>query len=380
MVNIVFFVSDGLTEYNSSRWRASSFYNALNNNGNSNAKVRLGYAQSWMNQDDIAEKLCNWADVISIQRIGIDKTIDLAKKWRAKGKSVVIDYDDDYFRINKSNAAYKFWGNGKVDFTMQDGYKFETTMKVHPITQFVSGLQSVSGVTMPSRLLAQDAKRFTPCSWFLPNYIEKRLYPVFNDKNSGDEIVIGWGGSLSHIESFEYSGIIPALKNVIQDNIYLLIVGDDRVVKKLKEKGVSSKNIRFHPYVPYDRWWKTLLFYDIGIAPLAQEYDMRRSYIKVAEYMAMGIPFVATDGAPYREDFIQECEYGTFVGQGDPDKGDRQSPIEWEKALKFTIENHKERKELARKNRKKYYDILDINNNDNIKSIVKIFEEINESV
>ena len=373
-MNILYFIADGPNEYNSSRWRVSSPYNAINKRDWKH-KARIASSKIWMDQTDEAKELCQWADLISIQRVGIDKSIPAIKYWRSRGKAVVIDYDDDYFRINKSNAAFKFWGEGMVDITVNDGHKFQTPMNTHPVVQFIEGLKSCTAATMPSELLARDARAFTD-SFFIPNYIEKSLYPVRNKKElDPNKIVIGWGGSLSHIESFEHSGVVPALKNILdsRNNVYLLIVGDERVVTKLKELGVRGDRIIYHPYVPYDRWYQTLQLYDIGIAPLAQEYDMRRSWIKVVEYMSMGIPFVATDTAPYQNQRIRHhCRTGLFVKQGD--KASDSNEHEWERALLGAITNLKELKEKAQQDSDEHYFNFEIETN--VESILKIYQEI----
>lgn len=375
VMNILYFVADGINEYNSSRWRVSTPYNAINGR-NWEHKARIASAQDWLKQSEEAIKLCQWADLISIQRVAIATSLESVRHWRSQGKAVIIDYDDDYFRINKSNAAYKFWGKGNVDITSADGLKFESPMETHPVYQFIEGLKACTAATMPSSLLAKDAREYTP-AYLVPNFFEKRLYPEQN-KRPYDEnrIVIGWGGSLSHLESFEHSGVIPALKNILaeRENVYLLIVGDERVTKKLKELGLREDRLLHHPYVSYDRWYKTLQLYDIGIAPLAMEYDMRRSWIKVAEYMIMGIPFVATNGEPYFYEEIGNPVSGLFVSQGDSDKSDKPNQVDWEKCLKATIDNLEPLKESAQENSDTFFKVFDIENN--VESMIEVYQEI----
>lgn len=375
-MNILYFIADGPNEYNSSRWRVSSVYNAINGRDWGH-NARIASTRKWMEQDDETKELCRWADLISIQRVGIDKSIPAIKYWRSQGKAVIIDFDDDYFRINKSNAAFKFWGEGMVDITVTDGRQFQSPMTTHPIVQFIEGLKASTAATMPSELLAKDASKYTN-TFFVPNYPERLLYPQQNRKTLDPEkIVIGWGGSLSHIESFEHSGIVPALKNILgtMDNIYLLIVGDERVIKKLKELGVRGDKILFHSYVPYDRWYQTLQLYDIGVAPLAEEYDMRRSWIKVMEYMIMGIPFVATDTAPYENPRIRHnARTGMFISQGD--KASNANPIAWENALMGIIGKMPDIKNKAEEDSIEHYENFLIDNN--IESIVEIYKQIIE--
>jgi glycosyltransferase involved in cell wall biosynthesis len=41
--------------------------------------------------------------------------------------------------------------------------------------------------------------------------------------------------------------------------------------------------------------------FDIGVAPLHGPYDQRRSWIKGLEYLLAGVPWVGTQGEPYRD-------------------------------------------------------------------------------
>lgn len=376
-MNILYFVADGPNEYNSSRWRVSTQYNAIKLLSNGKDDARIMSSRLWMDPTELTKNNCRWADLIVIQRVAIEKSIPAIQYWRSQGKAVVVDFDDDYFRINRSNAAFKFWGNGLVDITSADGVRFESPMQKHPLIQFIQGLKTCTAATMPSELLAQDTRRYTH-SFFVPNYIEKIIYPKINHKPfDWDKVIIGWGGSLSHIESFEFSGIIPALRSIFGNypNVYLMIVGDERVVKKLTEMGISKDRIIYRPYVPYDRWYETLLEYDIGIAPLAQEYDMRRSWIKAVEYMSLGIPFVATDTAPYQNPRIRHStRTGRFVHQGQ--NADEQNPREWENALTAAILNLKGLKAIAQEDAERHYRDFDIMTN--IESVLDTYREIVE--
>jgi glycosyltransferase involved in cell wall biosynthesis len=375
MAKIAYFVADGPNEYNSSRWRVSTQYNAIKMLNNGIDDARILSSRLWMDPNDYAKATCHWSDLIVVQRVAIEKSIPAIKFWRQQGKAVVIDFDDDYFRINRGNAAYKFWGNGMIDVVASDGVTFESQMEVHPLTQFIQGLKACTAATMPSELLALDTQRYAN-AFFIPNYLEKIIYPKINRKPfDWNKIVIGWGGSLSHIESFEHSGVADALRNILAKylNVHLMIVGDQRVVNKLAENGIPKERIIYRPYVPYDRWYETLLEYDIGIAPLAQEYDMRRSWIKAAEYMSLGIPFVATDTAPYQNTRIRHStRTGRFIYQGplasDPNPG------EWESALTAAILNLKELKAKAQEDAKRHYEEFDIMNN--IDSVLDTYREI----
>jgi glycosyltransferase involved in cell wall biosynthesis len=149
---------------------------------------------------------------------------------------------------------------------------------------------------MPSAQLAEDWRSYTE-TYYLPNYMElDRYLEVIPQPH--EDVIIGWGGSLSHVQSFVDSGVLTALKTVCKarPNVKVMICGDERVYQLLQ---VPANQKIFQPWVSYKEWPQQLAYYDIGIAPLCGAYDQRRSWIKIMEYMCMKIPWIASDGPAY---------------------------------------------------------------------------------
>jgi hypothetical protein len=65
--------------------------------------------------------------------------------------------------------------------------------------------------------------------------------------------------------------------------------------------GLPEKQVIQRPWIPYTEWAKHLCQFDIGLAPLAGNYDDRRSWVRVLEYMVMKIPWVASTSPAYHE-------------------------------------------------------------------------------
>jgi glycosyltransferase involved in cell wall biosynthesis len=306
---ICYVVADGLTEYNSSNFRVSVIADALRRAGH---EVHILNVREWVGQSTYAKQILDKADIIHLQRVLLRDTHNIIKYWRARGKAVVADWDDSYDRILESNAASKFWLHGKVDVQVSRFVKYEADLPEHPIEQFRAGLQVCTAGITPSRVLSKDWETCAPV-FKVPNFLDSKAYHGARKHDNGDIIVLGWGGSLSHTQSFADSGIQEALKRILQerDNVRLLIMGDDRVVKQLP---VRKDRVWFSPYVSWAAWQRSLMRYDIGLAPLAGPYDDRRSSLKVAEYTMAGIPFVATKSPVYEPFF--ECDSGRFVKHG----------------------------------------------------------------
>jgi glycosyltransferase involved in cell wall biosynthesis len=183
--------------------------------------------------------------------------------------------------------------------------------------------------------------------------------------------VVAWGGSLSHTPGWRNSGIQEAFRRILQERDYvrLLIIGDKRVVDELP---LRKDRVMFRHYTPWWIWQQTLKRYDIGLAPLAGEYDDRRSSLKVAEYLLAGIPFIASN-SPVYSDFT-EADSGIFVKHDDYPYDERvedwyQSTIEMLDKLDYYNEN-------AQKNIEEIGMTYDVDRN--VDAIIAVYEEIIE--
>lgn len=370
-MNILYLVSDGILEYNSSHFRVSLQADALSKSGLANTTILN--IRKWLSRSPEVMLACAKADIIVLQRVLLAESIDMAVYWIQRGKKVLVDFDDAYDLIGPENAAYPFWGRGEVEITTASGVKYRKETDVHPVDEFRRGLQLISGAITPSVQLGKDWSKYTR-TYRIENYLDSKRYhrELLNERNL-ETITIGWGGSLSHLTSFSHSGVQDALAKLLKEyeNVELLIVGDKRVISQLPFKN----RVKFLPYVMWHDWPKMLKLYDIGIAPLAGLYDARRSGLKVREYICMGIPFVATAGMPYKD--LEMCNSGIFVEQGSPDILDKPNPDAWYAGLKDIVGDYQSKYTIARNNTKKYHSIYDAEAN--AQNIYDVYQRILEN-
>ena len=295
-MKILHIISDGFQEANSTIWRASNFLSACYET--QKAECKLIYSTDWVKQTKRNNELCSWADFIIVHRIAIRESINAIRKWREKGKVVILDFDDGYKQLNTDdgNPAGEFWLLGKANVKIES-QKYQISLEEHPLKLLEEAIGVVNAVTVPSLQLVQDWKHFGNV-FYLENYIKADRY--VHPKYQNDGIYLGWGGSLGHLMSFQHSGIVEAINKINNENpkVKLFLVGDKRIIDKCK-----IKNAIYKPYVVYYDWVKMLSQYDIGLAPLSGEFDMRRSPIKLTEYTTYGLPFVATNCHVYRNYF-----------------------------------------------------------------------------
>lgn len=286
-MKVLFAYADTPEEWNTSQWRCVLPAQAI-------AQIP-GWETNLVGLMELArgqrQDLVEWAEVIVVERLLIMEILTMMECWKAMGKTVLGTIDDDYQHMPRSVTAYSFWHQGAI---VKNGKTINVTPP--PIEQLTWGAKLVDGLLVASKQLLEDWKRVTPYTYWFPNFMDSERYiQVRRIEHDPEHLVIGWGGSFTHVESWKQSGILQALSDVFQarPKIQLLLAGGDERIFDL---------IRIHPSRKHlVRWqnvqvWPSILAqFDIGLIPLAGVYDQRRSWIKAIEYMVMGIPWVGSD-------------------------------------------------------------------------------------
>jgi len=320
------------------------------------------HINEFITNSPISQELCMNADIIIIERNLFDDTLSYMQFWKVRNKNLAIIFDDAYHLIEPENASHYFWAKGlEQKGTTPDGRIMLGPKEPPAMKQFKWGLKIAKGIITPSRILSSDWDEYGP-TYVTKNYLKLDRYenkePLF--PHSKDEIFIGWSGSMSHFESFTNSGIAPALTYILKTypQVKLLLTGDRKVYNRIN---ISNDRKKFADYVPEEDWSRLVASYDIGLCPLATEFDRRRSWIKALEYMVMKVPWLGTNMETYEE----LGEYGTLVKNGLDN---------WKQAMSYAIENIEEKRELA--NGKAYEFALTQSWDANIDKLLTIFEEI----
>ena len=103
--------------------------------------------------------------------------------------------------------------------------------------------------------------------------------------------------------------------------LWLICGNDPRLYHQLP---VHRDNKHWQVGVEAQLWPQVVKTFDIGVAPLSGPYDQRRSWLKTLEYGLAGVPWIATDGEPYRD----HAAFGRLITN---------SPLTWELAIENTI-------------------------------------------
>lgn len=277
------------------------------------------------------------ADVIIVQRNLLTADIwEACNYWRGIGKLVVADLDDDYPHLLPQNPAFKFWIMDHNDLKGQTGYT--------PVEALTEGFKHVDALVSPNKLILKDWADVVPGYW-VPNYARDEWYRGIKQKPISDEIIIGWGGSISHWDGFWFSGLRETVPKVLEKypNVTWKICGGDDRVKGLFDKLAPGRWINQDGVPPGD-WPKQVASFDIGIAPLCgpdspqgERYDLRRSWLKAVEYLLTGVPWVASEGIVYEE---LDGKGGSLV---------KNTPAAWTDAICGIVDNLQAHKKRSKK-------------------------------
>jgi hypothetical protein len=331
-LNLLYFFADKPNEENCSRHNVKYPAAAINKYYPENEAIYKHIDEFSENTPEIIQ-LCEKADIIIIERNFFGDVLTQIMFWKVRGKTVISIFDDAYLFMTRDNPAYTFWKHGEVTVTDENKKTKRLYNNIPPTKLFTWANQLVKAIQVPNKVLQKDWSIYND-TYYLHNYINPDTYVNSKRLNPHDDIIIGWHGSLSHRHSFENSGIIKAVRNVIRkySNTRFLIGGDRKVVDFISLP-VGRKI--FQPYVPEGQWGGALKNFDIALAPLAGEYDRRRSWIRGIEYMICQLPCIGTNCETYEE----LKDHMILVDNGAEN---------WENAISEMVENIQQHRERVR--------------------------------
>lgn len=255
------------------------------------------------------------ANVIVFQRITHKYLVDAINVIRRRGVSVVIDMDDDLNAIHPANPAF---------IAMHPTYGVNKEHSWHNAQRAcdVASLVTVS----TDALIARYARHGRGA--VLRNCVPRR----YLDVKHSDSTVIGWGGSVhSHPDDLQTVGV--GVENVMNETTFRVVGPGDRVqqVLRLNRKPDITGVMDMHT-----EWPSALSQLGIGIAPLADTtFNVAKSWLKILEYSALGVPWVASPRVEYRR--LHELGAGLLADK----------PRQWTSQLRRLIRDDSLRVELS---------------------------------
>jgi glycosyltransferase involved in cell wall biosynthesis len=185
--------------------------------------------------------------------------------------------------------------------------------------------------TTPSELLAERYRSAGASDVVvIGNHLERGL-AGFGSRAKHKGVVIGWVAGLEHTVELKRIPFIPALKRLLETH------SDLRILTVGVRLPLSSERYEHIPQVNFQDLLKTVGQMDIGLAPLSDTpFNRSRSNVKLKEYGACGVPWLASPVGPYLG--LGEREGGLLVDDED-----------WFAALDGLVRNSRMRKRLSKR-------------------------------
>lgn len=145
------------------------------------------------------------------------------------------------------------------------------------------------------------------------------------------EIVLGWVANAEHRADIERLGLRDTMQRLLDRHAHLHLVTIGC--------GLGLSNERYHhiPGVEFEELRGYVATFDVGLAPIADSaFNRSRSNVKVKEYAALGIPWLASPIGPY-------------TGLGDNEGGRLVPDDRWYEEVERLVLDDRGRRKLAKR-------------------------------
>jgi glycosyltransferase involved in cell wall biosynthesis len=283
--------------------------------------ARVGYGQGFTGED------LSKFDVILAQRQYDPRMFRLLMQMKDLGKLIIYELDDNVMRVEPSSPAFETF--------------FPNSVATKRVQEF---MRHCDGFFTTSPEMAAAFSPYAKRSWVVPNSIDlcNRDWASANQKKKefAGKVIVGWAGSITHND--DWQPLIGHLSRVIKkyDNVVFAVASAQRVTQRFAN-GLEIPKDKLHVMEPVDlkEYPQLINFFDIGLIPVMNTpFNQCKSNLKVLEYGAWGIPYVASKVAPYVRFHEETGGRGGYLCN---------NAYEWEQALSRLIEDEQERQEKS---------------------------------
>ena len=222
------------------------------------------------------------ADAIVLQRITHRRLVEAIKLMTQRGLPVIIDMDDDLAAIDPNNPA---WSAMHPRYGYSPDHSWLNTQRACDVATLVT--------VSTDALLPRYARHGRGV--VLRNKIPERYLKM----EHVDSDVIGWAGAL-HVHPNDVQVMGPTIATLTSAGAQFRVVGPrDGVAAALgcSEDVIESTGRRDL----LTEWPEAVTTLGVGVAPLADtRFNEAKSWLKVLEYSALGVPWIASPRAEYR--------------------------------------------------------------------------------
>jgi glycosyltransferase involved in cell wall biosynthesis len=309
------------------------------------------------NEHAIAELLCK-TDLLLLQGLSDERWIEIARMVKKDNVKIVIDYDDNFFKVNPLSPHYEFLGteefiwvmpNGNKVKIWEDGKNFSIEKNRKNLDKLKEGLELADLITVTTDVLGEVYKPYCDNVVSLPNCVDLNVWkklPLMPHK----EIRIGWFGGHSHYHDWRLlKEVLPAISKKYPQ-VKFVIMGQTfwDVLKHIKPEQIEVHTWVHNMAYPYKA---AILDLDMMIIPLQKDdFNICKSPIKWIEAGSLFVPSVASAISPYIE--LHKEDNGIFVDD---------DPLSWISAISMLVENEELRKSMGKAARRTVIEQFDMN-------------------
>jgi len=253
-------------------------------------------------------------DAVHVLRLCDEPTQVLTRRLKEAGVALLWDNDDNLTAPEKGNPNYKLH--------LREGRRIQAAMRAMMVRADV--------VTTTNAMLAELYRGASGADVrIIENYLPASFAPP-QERIPHDGVWIGWVAAAEHRRDVERLRLTEVVTDLLERHPQLTVV---TVGVSL---GVRSDRYMRVPEQHYGDLPKVLAELDVGIAPLADiPFNHGRSNVKLKEYSAMGLPWLASAMGPY-------------AGMGEKQGGRLVPDDRWREEIEALIADARARRKLGR--------------------------------
>lgn len=235
-----------------------------------------------------------------------------------QGTKILYEVDDNLHQIHPESHAFQVFKPGSEALRLFDKW-----------------VGACDGLIVTTPELAGHYTRLNKNVYVIPNYIDFNIRdwetPVTRHEALVGKTVIGWAGGSTHAEDDEpLRGVLSGIQRDYPDVVVALCSHPKMMSLFAERQGLKPEQTVFLNPTSFEAYPAVPAQFDIGLAPLRNTvFNRSKSWLKVMEYGARGVPYVATDIASYRRFHKETNGVGGFLADG---------KAEWDTALRHLLD------------------------------------------
>ena len=234
------------------------------------------------------------ADVIILNAKLVSAHYRMIQKWKANGKLVFADFSNPVWFEELSHLEWPV--EHKVNFTRE---LFGPIPTQSELQSFKSGIRFVDAIISNSRRMVEDWSE-KPSVYYLPDFLPLDEYLIHRSE-SHKGINIGLKLLNNGYEKLLETGLYTAIEAIGKERPESKFIFCGDFVQVYRKIDLQPEQKEFIPFTDISDWQSVLSTVDLGLIPYSGTFDERKGWFDALEYMAMKIPWVASENIALSE-------------------------------------------------------------------------------